>query len=185
VVPAQEVVDLAPVECRRRAPGLQARDVEQVGDEAVEAVGLGADVREQLVHGLLTELHLIAAQGAHRSLDRRQRRAQLVGDGAQERGLERVRGAQRLGLDVGVGKALALLGECQDARQRARHALGVLVAECRDVHAHQLEPADHAPIDIERQGDLARQRAAPEDDPRGRRADRRCGDARGIDLGEA
>ena len=45
---AQQVVDLAPVERRRGAAGLQARDVEQVGDETVEAIGLDADIVQQL-----------------------------------------------------------------------------------------------------------------------------------------
>ena len=83
-----------------------------------------------------------------------------------------------------MGQPLALLCEREHARERARHALGDLVLEHRLVRAHQLEPADHAPVDVQRQRDLARERPAPEDDARRRHADRRGGDARRVDLRE-
>ena len=82
-------------------------------------------------HRLGAELHLVAAQRAHGRLDGRERRAQLVRDGAQQRRLERVGRAQGLGLDIGVREPLALLRERQHARQRARDALGDLVLRRR------------------------------------------------------
>ena len=92
--------------------------------------------------------------------------------------------AQRLGLDVGVGEPLALLRERQHARERTRDALGDLVVEHRRVRAHQLQPPDHAAVDVERQRDLPGQRAAAEHDARGRSADRGRRDAGGVDLRE-
>ena len=67
------------------------------------------------MHGLVAELHLIAAQSADGGLDGRQRRAQLVPDRPQERGLECIRMTQGLGLHSGMGEPLALLGEGEHA----------------------------------------------------------------------
>ena len=87
-------------------------------------------------------------------------------------------------LDIGVGEPLALLREREHARQRARDALRDLVVEHLASRAHQLEPADHPPVDVERQRHLARERPAAEHDARRRHADRRRRDAGGVDLRE-
>ena len=76
-----EEVDLLDVE--RELARLEAREVEQVADQALQAPGLG---EHDLERGVLLLLALDHAVGdrLHVALDRRQRRAQLVRDAHQE-----------------------------------------------------------------------------------------------------
>ena len=62
--------------------GLDARQVEHVGDQANEAVGLVLDAAEQRLALVLR--HVLAQRGG-RGRDRGERRAQVVRDGLQQR----------------------------------------------------------------------------------------------------
>ena len=131
--------------CGSRVAGLQARDVEQVLDQAREPLAL-------LDHRLAQLVALLGA-GAGRvergagGDDRGQRRAQVVGDRAQQRGLQLVAAPQRLGLDrlrlhpVALARpappALASARSASSRRRsasaaRARAQLGQGAADDRD-----------------------------------------------------
>ena len=108
---------------RLGVPGLQAGDVEQVLDQAREALAL-------LDHGVAELVALLRGdagrvEGGAGGDDRGQRRAQVVGDRAQQRGLELVAAAQRLGLDRLGLHAVALLGQ---RRQLLQRPVGLLAA---------------------------------------------------------
>ena len=96
---AHEVVEPPHLRLRLGAPRLEPREVEQVADEAAQAVGVDGDRVEQLGPVGITQLELVVAQRTDRGRDARQRRAQVVGDRAQERSLDEVAAAQRLGLE--------------------------------------------------------------------------------------
>ena len=80
--------------------GLDAAHVEQVGDEAVEAVGLLVDGPGELVALVGRPVDVVLEQAGRRGLDGRERAAQVVGDGAQD-------GRAQL---VGLGPCVRLLG---------------------------------------------------------------------------
>ena len=71
--------------------GLEPAHVEQVADEGVEPVGLLVDRGEELVSRLRRPVDVVLEQARHRRLDRRERRAQVVRDGREERGPQLVR----------------------------------------------------------------------------------------------
>ena len=71
--------------------GLQPAHVEQVADEVVEPVGPLVDRLEELAGRAGREVDVALQQAAHRRLDRRQRRAQVVRHRREQRGAQLVR----------------------------------------------------------------------------------------------
>ena len=66
----------------REGPGLNAGHVEQVGDEAGQPIGLELNQLEQFGAVDVVEGRALLAQARDRRLDRRQRCAEVVGDGS-------------------------------------------------------------------------------------------------------
>ncbi len=123
---------------------LQAAHVEEVADEGVEAVGLLVDRREELVLLGRSPVDVSLQQARHRGLDRRERSAQVVRDGGEERRSELVRrregsGGGRLGLEL-----LDLDRRCELARERLEDRL---VAVGRGVLARQHEHVSLVDVD--------------------------------------
>jgi hypothetical protein len=81
----------------KRRAGLEAREVEQVVDEALESPDLDPDRLEELVPVGIGELE--RREALARRADCRQRRAQVVADRAENRRLRSVALAERLRLD--------------------------------------------------------------------------------------
>ena len=100
---------------RRR---LQPAHVEQVADEVGEPVGLLLDRPLELVDVLRRPLDVALAEAGDRRLDRRQRRAQVVGDGLQQRAAQRVGGGEVGGLAGLALQPLALGGARRPGRRR-------------------------------------------------------------------
>ena len=98
--------------------GADAAQLEDVGDQPFEALGLVVDGVEQLGAVGGVEVEVGRAQGRRRRLDRRQRRAEVVGDRRQEAGA----GPPDLGVDPGVAglglEAQAVDGGGQPGDQR-------------------------------------------------------------------
>ena len=100
---------------RLGVPGLQPRDVEQVLDQAREPLALLDHRLAQLVALLGGDAGRV--EGGAGGDDRGQRRAQVVGDRAQQRGLQLVAAPQRPGLDrlrlhaVALARQLLQLGQ--------------------------------------------------------------------------
>ncbi len=85
-----ERVEIDLLAVQREAPGLELREVEQVADQALQAVGLGEhDVERRLL--LVGVVEDPVGDQLHVALDRRQRGAQLVRDAHQEVALVLVR----------------------------------------------------------------------------------------------
>src|SRR5437667_3031332 len=84
---------------RRRNAAAQAREIEEVSDEPVESLRLGANRRNEIVAICACELDLWVTETGRRSDDRRERRAEVVRDRMQHGGLDRVAPSTRLGLD--------------------------------------------------------------------------------------
>ena len=162
-----EVVDRGPDDLLDRAPlrvglggvGFQAREVEQVVDQAREPARLDADGL-----GELAPLRVGQARRAQRlgaGQDRGQRRAEIVRDRAQERGLDHVAAPQGGGLhDLGLQRVAFQRGR-QQRLQRRRDA---------DLHAPQ-HGLGRARGQHER-ADLARALTQREDDAALGRVDR-------------
>ena len=66
--------------------GVDAGDVEQLGDQPAQPVGVGADRGEHQLLLVVVELVPPVQQRLHEALDPGQRRAQLVGDGGDQVG---------------------------------------------------------------------------------------------------
>ncbi len=79
--------------------GLEAAHVEKVADERVEAVRLLVDRDEELVARLGRPLHVLLEEARDRGLDPRERRAEVVRDGGEDRGAQVAGGGEesRLG----------------------------------------------------------------------------------------
>src|SRR5581483_10794944 len=79
----------------RERAGLQAAHVEQVADERVEPFRLVVDrLQQRLARGRIP-LHVVGQQAGGGGPDRRERRAQVVADGGQQRGAQLVRLRER------------------------------------------------------------------------------------------
>ena len=94
--PADQIVELEDVALRAQRAGLDPAQVEQVGDQPVEVFDLALDRVGALLPVVVAQLAR-RAERAGRRPDRRQWRAQVVRDGLQQRGLERVALASDLG----------------------------------------------------------------------------------------
>ena len=118
---AHRVGEIGPVRARVDRAGLDPRQVEQVVDHPGEASGLGLDRLEEPVVVVGREAFL--AESARGGGDRRQRRAEIVGDRVEQRGLRRIGTPGRLRRRRALGQELALAGEIDEASQRLRQAL--------------------------------------------------------------
>ena len=76
---------------------LQTAHVEEAADQAVEAVGLLVDRRQQLVLCLLGPVHVVLQQAGRRGLDGRERSAQVVRDAREDARAQLVRRGEALG----------------------------------------------------------------------------------------
>ena len=94
----RHLVDRRGAQERLQRSGVQAAHVQQVADQGVEPVGVLLDRREQVGLVGLGPLHVGLPQAADAGLDRRQRRAQVVADGREQRGPHPVALGERLGL---------------------------------------------------------------------------------------
>ena len=115
---------------------------------------------------------------ADRGEDRRQRRAQVVRDGAQQRGLEHVGAAQRARLDHLALQRVALDGRAEDRLERRHHALAQAL---EDVRARRPAGTSSVPRRgvAQRQGDAALVALDGAQLDRGRRQLERVGQALG------
>ena len=111
---------------RPHRAGVEAAHVEEVADEAVQPVGFGVDGLGELAALLDVPRHVGLEEARGRRLDRRQRRAEVVADGLEQRGAELVGLGQpgrhgRLGLEPA-----GLQGQGRGCdRKRAQHPLVV------------------------------------------------------------
>ena len=85
------------------APRLDPAGIEQVADQGAEPIRLFLDRRQELGHLVGVPRDVVLAQAAHRGLDRRERRPQVVGDRREDRGsqivdLDQLRGVLRIAL---------------------------------------------------------------------------------------
>ena len=101
--------------------GLEPAHVEQVADERVEPVGLLVDRGEELASCLGRPVDVVLEQARHRRLDRRERRAQVVRDGGEERRAQLVGGGEAAGVGrLGLELARAASDDGELARRTRR-----------------------------------------------------------------
>ena len=117
---ADDLLERVPVAAGLQSAGLEPGHVEQVAHQAVEPLGLVEDRRCELAR-LRGRRRGVLAQRAGCAGDRRERRAQVMGDGAQERAAQLLRlgGDARL-LRLG-GETRSLEG-CRDLARERRSA---------------------------------------------------------------
>ncbi len=139
---------------RYRRPGLQPREIEEVLDEPLQAHVLRADRLQQLDPVLVGQGQLAALEPVERLLDRGQRRAQIVRDGLDDGGLDRVATSERLGLERVAGQPLPLAGDGQQRGEGRQEP--PLDGEGRLLALARVERPDLPPVDGERMGRLAR-----------------------------
>ena len=109
---------------RRGGAGLQARQVEQVADEADQPVDLESDRLEQAGAIVGVERELAALEAVHGRRDRCERRSQVVRHALEHRGLDGVRLLESV-------DPLSLVGERDERGERsleppARHRVAAL-----------------------------------------------------------
>jgi len=97
--PLDELLRRPELRMRGRDSALEARQVEQVPDDAVETVRLTPDSGDELDAIFVRETQLRIGETGCRGHDRRQRGAQVVRDGVQNGGLDGVAPPERLGLE--------------------------------------------------------------------------------------
>ena len=112
-----------------QAAGVQARQVEEVGDHAVETVGLPLDHRGALV--------ATARDVVRQGLDRGQRRAQVVRHRGEQGVLHAVGLAQGRGVLGRGDEARALLGEAVDLLGVAARGRGLGVGAAEKLGRHR------------------------------------------------
>ncbi len=116
-----EVAKGAATNLQRGATGLHALEVEDVVDEADEAVGVGDGDAEEVERFCVDVADDAGGEQAERSADAGERGAQLVGDGGDELVLQRVEfGALRELKGVLV---VLFAGECELRREVSRRSL--------------------------------------------------------------
>ena len=145
---AHELVERPDLRLRLGAARLEAREVEQVADEPGEPLGVDGDRVEELAAVLVGEDERLAAQRADRRRDPGQRRAEVVRDGAEQRRLDEVAAAQRLGLERLLLEAAAVERHGEQRGQRRQEP--VPHAEVRVRVGRHVERADTAALDLER-----------------------------------
>ena len=102
--------------------GLQPAHVQQVVHQVGEPVQRLVRRGQQLVVVLGRPVHVPGPQAGHRGLRGRQRRAQVVAHGGQQRGPHLVGGRDRLGRLGLRGQPLLVEGDRRVGRERAEHA---------------------------------------------------------------
>ncbi len=108
---ADDLLERVPVLADADAAGLEARHVEEIVNQAIQAIGLLLDHLGQLAPRGRVEPRLLLDQRAGRAGDRRQRRAQVVGDRAEQGAPEPLRLGPEAGLLGFVHQRHALDGE--------------------------------------------------------------------------
>ena len=98
--------------------GLQPREVEQVVDQAFEPPRLDVDRLKEVLAIGRAKLERRARETVNCRAHRGERRAEVVADRPEERGLDRVASAQALGLDSLESESLAILSYREDRRER-------------------------------------------------------------------
>ena len=119
---ADERLDRPQLGFRLGRTELEAREVEEVRDQTIEAPRLGVDRGEQARAVLVAELQVGALEPVGRGSDRGQRRAQVVADRAQDRGLDRIAAPKRFGVDRPAAESLAVDRDRQQRGERSREA---------------------------------------------------------------
>ena len=146
---ANEIVERPDLGLGLRTAGFEPREVEQIADQPAEPLGVDGDRVEQHAAVLVAEDERLAAQRADRGRDPGQRRAEVVRDGAQQRGLDEVAAAQRLGLERLLLQAAAVERNREQRCERRQEALPH--GEIRVGIGRRVERADRAPLDLERE----------------------------------
>src|SRR5207244_9481732 len=85
------VLHVAWLDVDTHAPGLEARHVEQIPDKAIQPLRLLAGGCYEILPRGLGQATAIFRQTTERACDRCERRAEIVGDGIQERLLKTIR----------------------------------------------------------------------------------------------
>ena len=134
-----EIVERPDLGRRRRAAGLEAGEVEQVADEPAQPLRVDVDRLEQLVPVFGAELQRRVPERADGRPDPRQRRAQVVRHRAEQRRLDEVAPAQRLGLERLLLQPVALDGDGEQRGERGQEAM-----PRRDVRIGALRHVDRA-----------------------------------------
>lgn len=80
------------------APGVDAGDVEQLGDQPRDAVGVGVDGLQHELLLVVGEAFPLGEQGGREALDRGERRAQFMGDRGDQLGVAALGAAAGLGV---------------------------------------------------------------------------------------
>ena len=94
---AHQLAQVVPVALGTECAALDARHVQQVADQAVEAVRFAHDGGDEAVAILVTPGDVRLDEALGRGLDCGQRGAQVVGDRVEQRGAQLVGAAQHLG----------------------------------------------------------------------------------------
>ena len=116
---ADELVHMPELAMRLGRPGFKAREVEELLDEPIKTRRLALDRLGEPEPVLRLQHQPGTRERVGRGEDRGERRAQVVGDRPQERRLQRVAAAQRLGLEHPFGKPFPLLGQFAQRRNAA------------------------------------------------------------------
>ncbi len=144
----EQLVDRHDRAPRLQHAGLDAREVEHVGDQPHEPIGLVLDSADQR---LALVLGHVLAQGRGGRGDRRERRAQIVRDRLQQRGAQAVGLLERLQQQRFVLQPRPPESEPEDAAERLEHRLGLLLDRALPGVDGQQPERDAAVGDRERQ----------------------------------
>ena len=105
---ADEAFDRPQLRLRLCGAELEPREVEQVRDQPVESLRFHVDRREQARAVGFAQLEGRVLEPVRCSADRGQRRAKVVADGSEDRGLDRVAPAEGLRFDGSPPEPLAV-----------------------------------------------------------------------------
>jgi len=147
------------------APALETREVEQVADHTLEAVDLDPHGLEQTRPVLLVERERGILEALGRHADGGERGAQVMADGLEDGGLDRVAPPQRLRLDRLATQALPVDRHADEGGERRQEAAAdgqVGLRPLPDEERSQVAPAG---FELERRFAGRRLRAPAEHDP--------------------
>ena len=119
--------DVVPALVRTQCAAFDARQIQQISDDAIQPLRLVHDRVREIMALLGRPHHVVLQQAAGRRHDRRQRRAQIVRDSVQERPSQLVGASQNLGLVRLSAQARALDGQAQLSRHSRQQPIGGFV----------------------------------------------------------